>query len=675
MNIRWSHKEEESAVRRYSRKGVPAPVARCIYASRLLGTRKELVIHGGGNTSVKTKLRDPFGERIDGIFVKSSGQNLYNINIDGFTALDLENLKKLEKLDSLQDDQMLNALSQAKLDVRSPAPSVETLIHAFLPVPYIFHTHANSILAVTNQPDGNQLASKVFGLNTIILPYAISGFTLAKKAALALHKLPDATALVVMKHGIFSFGYSAEEAFENMIRPVALADQRLKRGQNKVFLRKTKTPKSPLRADLAPILRGVLSKSGSSVILEFRTNQKIRQFINGKDLNRYATAGPVTPDHVIWTKPKPLILSIDANSKSIPQQVKNFEEAYKRYFDKHNRRHGNTKIMRKSLPQVVLIKGLGLFGVGDTSSNAKAISDIAETWIEVITAAESIGKYVPATNKDIFDIEYWSPETAKLKINAHLPLKGQVALVTGGGSGIGKATAKLFRKAGAEIVVLDKDAQAVSSVANETSGLGIVVDVTEEIAVKRAFKQVVSSYGGVDIVISNAGGAWQGEIGTVSGSILRKSFELNFFAHQTVAQNAVRVMRAQNEYGGSGGSILFNTSKQAVNPGKDFGPYGLPKAATLFLVRQYALDHGKHGIRTGGVNADRVRSGLLSDQMIAKRSKARELTKEQYLTGNLLGREVMVDDVAKAFLDLALSPSTTGAILTVDGGNIEAALR
>ena len=460
-----------------------------------------------------------------------------------------------------------------------------------------------------------------------------------------------------------------------MIRPISLAEDKIKRSRKRIHSRRVRKTEFPLISNLAPLLRGALRGSDTNVILEFRTNQKIQDYVNGKDLARYATAGPVTPDHVIWTKPKPLILVLEKNSKTIQQEVQKFNNSYKRYFDRHNRRHGNTKIMRDSIPRVVLVPGHGLYGVGDTSVNAKIIADIAEIWIEVITAAESIGKFVPAKRNDIFDIEYWEPETAKLKITETLPLKGQVALITGGGSGIGKATANIFRRAGAEIVVLDRNAKTAKSVADENSGLGLAVDVTDSGAVESAFRQVVSSYGGVDIVISNAGGAWQGEIGTVSDPVLRKSFELNFFAHQTVAQNAVRVMRAQNEFGGIGGSILFNTSKQAVNPGKNFGPYGLPKSTTLFLMKQYALEYSKYNIRFNGINADRIRSGILTQKMIIKRSKARNLSLKNYMKGNLLNKEVTAFDVAKAFVFQSKLKKTTGNIITVDGGNIEASLR
>jgi NAD(P)-dependent dehydrogenase (short-subunit alcohol dehydrogenase family) len=243
-------------------------------------------------------------------------------------------------------------------------------------------------------------------------------------------------------------------------------------------------------------------------------------------------------------------------------------------------------------------------------------------------------------------------------------LARRIVVVTGGASGIGAATASAFAREGAEVAVLDRDVSKVK-------GFAVACDVTDPKSVRAAFDKVAATYGGVDIVVSNAGAAWQGRIGDVDEAVLRKSFELNFWAHQSVAQNAVRIMRTQD----LGGCLLFNTSKQAVNPGPDFGPYGLPKAATLFLMRQYALDHGADGIRANAVNADRIRTGLLTDEMIAQRSKARGLSEADYMGGNLLGLEVTADDVAQAFVSLAKAAKTTGAVTTVDGGNIAAALR
>jgi NAD(P)-dependent dehydrogenase (short-subunit alcohol dehydrogenase family) len=321
----------------------------------------------------------------------------------------------------------------------------------------------------------------------------------------------------------------------------------------------------------------------------------------------------------------------------------------------------------------VLVPGLGLFGLGRSKKDANIAADLAEAAVITITDAEAIGRFDPLPESDLFDVEYWSLEQAKLGSAKELPLAGQIAIVTGAGGAIGSATARAFAAAGAEVALLDVDGPAALAKAKTIGGaaLGIRCDVTEEASVRDAFAEVVASFGGVDIVVSNAGAAWQGRIGEVDEAVLRQSFELNFYGHQRVAQAAVKIMRAQ----GTGGCLLFNVSKQAVNPGPDFGPYGLPKAATLFLVRQYALDYGSEGIRANAVNADRVRSGLLSEEMIASRSKARGLTESAYMRGNLLGREVAAEDVAQAFVAQALALKTTADVTTVDGGNIAAALR
>jgi NAD(P)-dependent dehydrogenase (short-subunit alcohol dehydrogenase family) len=302
---------------------------------------------------------------------------------------------------------------------------------------------------------------------------------------------------------------------------------------------------------------------------------------------------------------------------------------------------------------------------------ARIAADLAEANVAVILEAEAIGAYHSIPEPDLFEIEYWSLEQAKLGKAQEKPLARQVAVVTGGAGAIGLATAKALKAQGAEVALLDLDRARVAEAARAAGGIGIACDVTDADSLRAAFEQATVAFGGVDILVSNAGAAWQGRIGEVSEAVLRESFELNFFAHQRAAQAAVAIMRRQK----TGGVLLFNTSKQAVNPGPDFGPYGLPKAATLFLSRQYALDHGADGIRSNAVNADRVQSGLLTEAMIASRAQARGLSEADYLRGNLLHREVRAEDVAKAFVDLALSPKTTGAVLTVDGGNIAAALR
>ena len=371
--------------------------------------------------------------------------------------------------------------------------------------------------------------------------------------------------------------------------------------------------------------------------------------------------------------PPPENGGLDRFKTAVREAVDRFTAEYHAYFVRNNARQAVPKRELDPMPRVILVPGLGLFGLGGSARDARVAADIAQSTIETVTDAEAVGRFESITEADLFDIEYWSLEQAKLGQAVEKPLAGQIAVVTGGAGTIGLATARAMSRAGAEVALLDIDGKAAAAAAEKLGGaaIGIACDVTDQAGVRSVFDRLAAQFGGVDIVVSNAGAAWQGRIGDVEDRVLRESFELNFFAHQTVAQNAVRLMLAQ----GTGGCLLFNVSKQAVNPGPNFGPYGLPKAATLALVRQYALDYGAEGIRANAVNADRVRGGLLTPELIAARAKARGLSERDYLAGNLLGREVTAADVAQAFLHHALALKTTADITTVDGGNIAAALR
>jgi NAD(P)-dependent dehydrogenase (short-subunit alcohol dehydrogenase family) len=371
--------------------------------------------------------------------------------------------------------------------------------------------------------------------------------------------------------------------------------------------------------------------------------------------------------------PTPEAGKLDAFKREAAQAANDFIANYHAYFARHNARVGGAKTELDPLPRVVLVPGLGLFGLGPTAKDARMAADLAEATIECISDAEAVGRYQSISEADMFDCEYWPLEQKKLGTASDRPLTGQIAVVTGAGGAIGAATAKAFAGAGAEVALLDVDLAAATERAKVIgpNALPVACDVTDPASVRNAFDRVVARFGGVDIVVSNAGAAWQGRIGEVDEAVLRESFELNFYGHQRVAQNAVRVMLAQ----GTGGCLLFNVSKQAVNPGRNFGPYGLPKAATFFLMRQYVVDYGADGIRSNAVNADRIRSGLLTEDFIKERSKARGVSEKDYMSGNLLRREVTAEDVAQAFLHQALELKTTGDVTTVDGGNIEAALR
>lgn len=684
MQNLWSDRDARAMVKHYAAQGVAEDLALRVYTSRLLGGEPRLVQHGGGNTSVKTVVRDQVGDEVEVLCVKGSGWDMAAIEPPGLPAVRLKPLQKLARLERLSDEDMVNLQRGNLLDAAAPNPSVETLLHAFLPHKFIDHTHSNAVLALCDRPDGEKRAREIYGRRAAIVPYIMPGFALAKKAKDVYEANPDCEGLILLKHGIFSFGRTAREAYDRMIDLVELAEKRLAKGTPKRLV-PVKLPKRAAGlAEVAPVLRGILAvpvdpNEGrwTRFVLECRNGDRTMTYVNGRDAARYSRAGVVTPDHVIRTKPWPLLLPapetgrLDAFQAASRAALAQYQKDYRAYFERHNARAVPKKKPLDPMPRVVLVPGVGLFGLGSSAKDARVAADIAETCASVILDAEATGRFESITEAEIFDMEYWSLEQAKLGKTAEKPLQRQVAVVTGAGGVIGFATAAALQRQGAEIVLLDLNGDQARANAKKLGGLGLACDVTDKQSVDAAFAAAAAAFGGVDIVVSNAGAAWQGRIGEVADDVLRQSFELNFFAHQYVAQAAVRIMRAQ----GTGGALLFNASKQAVNPGPNFGPYGLPKAATMALMRQYAVEYGAEGITSNAVNAARIRSGLLTDEMIKSRSTARGLSERDYMAGNLLGREVRAEDVAEAFVALALARKTTGAVLTVDGGNIAAALR
>jgi len=684
MQSLWSEADAEAMVAHYGAAGITADVALRVYTSRLLGGDPRLVLHGGGNTSVKTVLPDLLGEPADVLCVKGSGWDMANIEPPGLPAVRLAPIRKLRERDALTDEDMVKIQRANLLDPGAPNPSVETLLHAFLPHKFIDHTHATAVLSLADQPDAAERCADLYGPRVGVVPYIMPGFLLAKKAAEVLEADPTVEGLVLIKHGVFSFGGTAREAYERMIAIVSLAEERLARGRRNVFAPAALPPALADPAEVAPVLRGACALPDPAVsgnykrfVLDFRGGPAVRNFVDGAEVKRYGLAGVATPDHTIRTKNYPLILpppergDLDRFAGAVRAAVDWFAVDYHAYFARHNASSAAKKRELDPAPRVILVPGLGLFGLGRSAKDAAIAADLAETWVATVTDAEAVGTFQSISEAEMFEIEYWSLEQAKLGSAVEKPLAGQVALVTGGAGAIGMATARAFKDAGAEIALLDREAEGDEAAAKKLGGLALTGDVTDPDAVRAAFDRLVARFGGVDIVVSNAGAAWQGKIGEVSDAVLRESFEVNFFSHQHVAQNAVRIMLAQQ----TGGCLLFNVSRQAVSQGPNAGPYGLPKAATLFLMKQYALEYAAAGIRANAVNADGIRSGIMTPGYIKSRAAAYGLTEEQYMSRNLLGREVTAEDVAQAFLQLAVARNTTGSFATVDGGNIAAAPR
>ncbi len=677
MKNNWSNLEAKKYINKYKKLGHSKDMALRVYTTRLLGRNSELVLHGGGNTSVKTKIKDIDGKNYEVLCVKGSGWDMAEIEPEGLPAVKLQPLLALKNKKNLSDEEMVAYQKRNLINIKSPNPSVETFLHAFLPFKFVDHTHSDAIMSLTNRPDGLKFCKKIFGKKVSIVPYVMPGFGLSKKIDEVYSKNSNINCLILLNHGIFTFANDAKKSYDLMIKYVTDAEKAIKKLKSKKIkqIKSYKTKFNPY--EIAPILRGLLSENkDQKFIVNYRSNKNLNYFINGKNVKNYSTKGTATPDHVIRVKPFPLIITPKPNStieefKTLAKKCfTSYRKKYIKYFNTNKKKVKEKKTILDTSPRVILVQNVGLFSVGNNLNASKIAGDLTETNARVISSIEETSRYKFISEKDLFDVEYWSLEQAKIK-KAKKILEGNIVVVTGSVGAIGSATYKLFKSYGAEVVLLDYNLKKINEMQKNVKELCIHCDVTNKNSVAKAFRKICEVYGGIDILISNAGTAKGGSIAEVDDIILRKSFEENFFSHQNCASETIKIMKKQN----INGCLLFNISKQSVNPGKNFGPYGLPKSALLSLCKQYAVDYGSYGIRSNGVNADRIRSGLLNENMIKSRAKAREVSTDQYMKGNLLLNEVKAEDVAKAFFHLAISKKTTGAVLTVDGGNIAASLR
>jgi rhamnose utilization protein RhaD (predicted bifunctional aldolase and dehydrogenase)/NAD(P)-dependent dehydrogenase (short-subunit alcohol dehydrogenase family) len=676
--------------------GVPPDLARRVHTSRLLGAEPALVLHGGGNTSAKGTARDVFGDEVEVLWVKGSGSDLAAIGPLGFPACRLAPLRRLCELSQLSDEAMVRELRASMLDPSSPTPSVEALLHALLPAKFVDHTHADAVLSLVDTPDSERLVRDVFGGEALFLPYVMPGFVLAravrdllKREGEARHGAPLPSVLVLDKHGIFTWGDTAEASYERMIEAVTRVEQYLEAKLGPwptVASSEGATPSTALAAAARalPTLRGALAeRSGRNWVLTLRASERILSEVARSHAERVLTSGTATPDHVIRTKPWPLVLPADFAHLDDADRLATaraalgaYEAHYATYFDRWS--HAELKRLDPH-PRVMVLPGVGLVAAGANAKETRVALDLAEHTLDVAFRAEALGGYQPASERDLFDLEYWSLEQAKLGKPSGPArwLDGRVALVTGAASGLGLATAKAFLAGGAHVMVTDRPSGDLAAAKRELAAFGTAVsfaecDVLSDQSVEQAMERACAVFGGLDVVVSNAGGAFQGRIDTPAGDdALHRSLELNFWSHQRVARAAAAVLSRQ----GRGGALLFNASKSAFNQGPDFGPYAVPKAALVALVRQYAVDLAPFGIRASAVNADRIRTGIFDEALLTARAKARGTTVDAYFRTNLLGRETLASDVADAFVYLASAEATTGCVVTVDGGNAAAFVR
>ncbi len=685
MDSRWNDADARDAIAQFA--GDPhsnEDVALRVYSSRLIGAEPSLVLHGGGNTSVKTQLIDDTGARVDVLCVKGSGWDLGDIAPAGLPAVRLDTLTVLRSRQALSDEDMVNAQRTRLLDAGAPNPSVETLLHGFLPAKFIDHSHADAILALVDQADAAAICGRLFGGRLAVVPYIMPGFALAKLAAETAEANPDCEGLLLLQHGLFTWGASARESYERHIRAVSEAEAFIAASASGPDSQSLDTDDRAVALDIhAASLRGRLARDPAAggtqrpYFLDARTGPAIARYLARADLDAVSQRGPATPDHVIRTKATPLILDSLDDLAELDARLAGFRDRYRAYVDRQRTARPERVIQPLDAdPRVILVRATDstpalLIGVGTSPKAARVAADLYTHTIEVITAAEQVGRFQALPESDLFDMEYWSLEQAKLGKRSPRRLEGHIVYITGAARGIGEATARSFAKAGAALFLVDREAAPLEALAAELDAAFACFDVADPAALRASVDRCVSHYGGLDGVVSNAGYAPQSPIAACPDAVLRASFEVNFFAHQTLASAAMCVFEAQ----GMGGYLLFNASKAAFNPGAKFGPYALPKAALVALTKQYAIEGGPIGVRANAINADRIRTRLLSQVDVEKRAAARGLELDAYYRSNLLGREVSAADVADTFLHLATAPSTTGCVVTVDGGNIAASPR
>ncbi len=660
MNNRWAETPDNE-------------IDQLVYQSRLVGAEESLVLWGGGNNSVKSTSTDLLGAPIPVMYIKSSGSDMKTIVPKEFPAVRLDYIEPLRTRDGeMSDQEMVDYLARCLVDPSSRRPSIETLLHAFLPARAVLHTHADAILALTNTRGREKTVRDCFGESVITVPYLRPGFRLSRDVADAFASKPDAEGLVLMNHGLITWGETAREAYEKHITLVSKAEEWL-------ASRSRASVPSASTIDvtaLAPAIRGALGAK-RSVVLEFDGSDDVLRFLARDDAKRITQIGPATPDHLLYTKRYPLFLDAgDDVSKALGDYVERYKAHYENYPSEFP--------MLDAHPRVVLVPGAGMWTAGKDARAARIVRDIYRHTMRIIESAEGAGGYKTLNDEDAFHAEYWPLELYKLTL---LPkekeLAGMVAIVTGAASGIGRACAERFAEEGAHVVVTDVDVALAEEIANAIvskhglrRAIALRLDVASEEDVERAYAETIAAYGGVDIIVSNAGISSFGSLDVLPAADWDRAFAVNARGHFLVARAALRIMKQQK----TGGSIVFNASKNVTAPGKEFGAYSVSKAAEAQLCRIVALEGGEFGIRANMLNPDAIFGGsrFWSDEMRTMRATAYGIASENlpdfYRNRTLLKTEVTADDVAEAALFLAgpRSAKTTGAMLPVDGGVKEA---
>lgn len=632
-----------------------------VYSSRLLGADPSLVLHGGGNTSVKVCERSILGDAEEILYVKGSGWDLASIEREGFSPVRMQRLLGLASLPQLSDARMAAELRSAMTDAAAPAPSVEAILHAILPYPFVDHTHADAIIALTNTPHGEEHVREALGDRVVILPYVMPGFALARLCAQIFPRDvdEDTVGMVLLNHGLFTFGETARESYERTIELVDAAERYLASRGAWHLVPGRGTIAEPDMVRQTELRLAISETMGRPAIAATHRDEEIASFLARDDLASIASRGPATPDHVLRTKRLPLI----------GRDVEGYAQAYDTYVERNVARSREPITPLDAAPRIVLDSSCGMVTVGRTAVEAGMAEDIYRHTIEIIQRAETLDEYSALPEGDIFDVEYWELEQAKLRKGGSAPpLQGEIALVTGAASGIGRATVEAMREAGAAVAALDR-AESVSDVFDAPEVLPICCDVTDSVAVEDALRHTVLAFGGLDMLVLNAGVFPGGtRITELSSEEWERVLRVNLDAN-------LALMRAAHPLLGlspRGGRVVVMGSKNVPAPGPGAAAYSASKAALTQLARVAALEWGKDGIRVNVIHPNAVfDTGIWSPEVLEERARHYGMTVEEYRRNNVLGVEVTSRDVASLAVALCtpLFAKTTGAQIPIDGGN------
>ena len=633
-----------------------------VYTSRLLGRDSSLVLHGGGNTSVKIIEKNILSLEEEILYVKGSGWDLEFIEKAGFSPVRMDHMINLSKLDSLSDPQMVNELKTQLTNASSPSPSVETILHAALPFKFVDHTHADAVVTITNTLMGEDRIREIFGDRVVMIPYVMPGFDLAKEVVRIFSEQSSnkTEGMILMNHGIFSFGENAKESYDRMISLVSEAEDYLI-SQNAWDIKISEIPfiESQMSQEIAELRQQVSLTAGKPMLLNLTNSKSGFSFSNRKDIQSIATRGPLTPDHVIRTKRIPMI----------GRNIDKYKEEYVSYFESNEPSAKERKRILDQAPRVILDKEFGLCSIGKNMKEIGIISDIYEHTIQSILRAEILGGFKALPAKDIFDLEYWDLEQAKLLKNTNsLEFEGEVVLITGAASGIGKSCVESFLSRGAAVIALDIS-NSIETVIKHQNYLGLVCDLTNEISTKDSIEMGVRHFGGVDMIVLNAGVFPEGKkVKDLDLKEWNKVFSINLDANLNLLRELFPLLR----FSPSKGRVVIIGSKNVSAPGPGAAAYSASKAALNQLMRVLSMEWGEYGIRLNTLHPNAVfDTGIWTDEVLESRANHYGLSVKEYKTNNILGVEINSHDVSELAAEMCgkLFSKTTAAQVPVDGGN------